>query len=158
MDVGVSVSGAMSGEDFVDNNALYTGSVSYGINDWLALGAEAGWWDSSFHDDDLTAVPIFADIILRVPNPSMVEPYGILGLGSVIWNVDDTAGNSLQDDVNASFAAKLGGGVDVFLNNNWAVFGEVAYVFSNDDLQRVSDPDQTDLDYWTAGGGLKFVF
>jgi opacity protein-like surface antigen len=159
-DAGVNVSAALSGESDIDDTAFIGGNLSYGVTDWIGLGGEVGWHDRDTHDDDLSAVPILFDVLVRVPTPDQpVVPYGIVGLGAIVWDYDrdDFSVTDLDDDVDSSFAVKAGGGVDYFLNEDWIVNGEVSYVFTDEDIE-VTGGSRSDLDYWLVGGGLKYLF
>ena len=175
------MSGAIPTEDGLSTGVSVLGDVSYGINQWLAVGFSGGW--AAFGMDDATVsgitipgpdvngFPLFGEIILRAPiaNQSYV-PYAVAGFGTVIWNVDDTTtsnGIHVQTDVSTAFAFKLGGGVDWFINDHWIFNINGAYVFSRPDTtvtvsagslsaSAVSQNDK--YDYWTVGGGLKFLF
>ena len=98
-----------------------------------------------------------------------INPYGVVGLGAVIWNADDTTtnlGGKLTTDINTAFATKVGGGFDWFINNNWIINFEAAYVFNRPDVNQTftlgtasaSISDNVKLDYWTIGGGVKYLF
>ncbi len=166
-DMGVNVSGAIPDDDSVDGTAYVGGSLAYGVTNWLALGAEAGW--AQFDESDAgitleeTAVPIMGDIILRVPMESQFQPYAIVGLGAIVWNVDHNVPN-LDVEVDTAFAAKFGGGFDWFINDNWILNFEGSYVTSDADLtarNTVTGASVTvsgETDYWMVGGGLKYLF
>ena len=182
-DAGVSVAGALSTDDEIDSTVQIGGNVAYGVTEWFAVGFEGGWQNHGSDDaavagttiagPDITGVPLFGDLIFRVPTgQEQFTPYGIVGLGVVVWDADDIDAVILgvpvhaETDIDTEFAAKLGGGLDWFLNDNWILNFEVAYVFTNPNATAtatgggisVTVEDDVDLDYWTIGGGLKFVF
>src|SRR5437773_2179524 len=64
-DIGIDVDGVFPKGSDVSDAALYNVSLSYGVNDWFALGAEAGYIDSSIHDDNFSGVPLLIDAIFR---------------------------------------------------------------------------------------------
>jgi hypothetical protein len=164
-DIGVNVSGAIPTDSDVDSAAYVGGSLSYGVQDWLALGAEAGW--AQFGESapginlDENAVPIFGDIIFRYPTSSEWKPYAIIGLGVIVWNIDSNI-SGLNVDVDTAFAAKFGGGVDYFMNDNWALNFEFSYVTSSADatatFNGATATASGDTDYWMVGGGVKYLF
>lgn len=166
-DMGVNVSGAIPDDDTVDGTVYVGGSFAYGVTNWLALGAEAGW--AQFDESDAgitfeeTAVPIFGDIILRVPMECQVQPYGIVGLGAIVWNVDHNISN-VDVEIDTAFAAKFGGGIDWFVNDNWIINFEASFVTSDADatvrntVTGASATAQGETDYWMVGGGLKYLF
>lgn len=155
LDLGFNVSGAMSSDDELDDTVFLGGNLSWGLNRWLAIGVEVGWQDRSLHDDDLTAVPIFADLYLRMPTDSVFVPYLVGGVGGIVWSFDGDGVEDIDDDF--TFGAKGGGGLDIFLNDHWILNLEVAYVYTDNDVS-LSSGTRADTDYWLAGGGLKYVF
>lgn len=168
VDVGFNISGAIPRDGDLDSAAYYGGSFAYGVTDWLALGAESGWAQFSASDAGITidqdTVPLFGDIILRVPTgDSQLKPYGIVGLGVLFVDASTNISNiSIKADT--SFAAKFGGGVDWYINNNWALNFEASYVVSNVDgtvtntSTGASASVSGDSDYWMVGGGVKYLF
>lgn len=155
-DFGVQLAGGFSNEEIDD--AFYVGaSYSHGMNPWWALGIEAGWQESDFdtnNDNDLSMVTVFGDIIGRInPENSPVVPYGVLGLG-VLHAYTDTNSN---DDDETAFAAKFGLGVDWFLDRNWILNVEGAYIATGADI-RNGTANTENLDHWRFGGGLKYAF
>lgn len=179
-DVGVNVSGNFQTDSDINDGVGVEGSFSYGINSWLAVGFSGGWSGHSIddatsagitvHGADMNLFPLFGDIIFRVPTDRAVVPYGVVGLGTVITNVDDTdtsvTGLTVQTDVDTAFAVKLGGGVDWFINENWIFNVQGNYVFYRPDVTEtasisgvsISATDNLKFDYWNVGAGLKFVF
>ena len=177
--VGVNVAGGIPTDDGISAGVQVTGRADYGLNRWLALGFSGGWQgfelDSAsgtgitVNGADLTGFPLFADFIFRVPVGDMpYEPYVIAGLGTVIWDVSDTSAFSstssadISTEVESSLAFKLGGGLDYFVNNNWILNFEAAYVFNDSDVTFTSSGSSAttsvELDYWTVGGGVKHHF
>ncbi len=168
MDIGLNVSGVIPDADEVDGTVYVGGTAAYGVTNWLALGVESGWaqFDESDSGIELeeTAIPLLGDIIVRVPlEESPVQPYAIVGLGVIFWDVDDNVAN-LEADVDTAFAAKFGIGLDWFINSNWILNFEGSYLTSDADVTvrntttgaSVSGEGQTD--YWMIGGGLKYLF
>ncbi len=179
-DVGVDVAYSDLTDDETNSATYVGGSVSHGLNEWLALGVSFGW--QSFGSDDvfisgvtipgpdLRSYPLFADIIVRIPTGDQpFVPYGVIGFGAIFWDADEvTASNGvkIKTDVDTSFGFKLAGGVDWFLNDHWALNFNGGYVFTDANTTvtatagnlSVSAADKSDLDYWTIGAGLKFIF
>jgi opacity protein-like surface antigen len=133
------------------------------VTPWIALGLEAGWQESevsSASEQDLGLVPIMADIIVRFPNVHQtVVPYGVLGLGVVgayVTDEDGVAPNNDGDDTDdTTFGWKFGIGADWFLNERWIINFEWAYFSADPDL---INTQATDLDFWTLGAGIKYVY
>lgn len=181
-DVGLELAGMIPNDSANDSTIVVSSNISHGINDWFAVGFEAGWGEMGTDDvtgsgvtiagPDITGVPLFGDLIVRGHSEDRSwEPYAVLGLGTVIWSIDDTtasgaAAGSVQTDIGTDFAVKLGGGIDWFLNNNWIVNINAAYVFSSPEAtvtatasgSSATVTDEVDLDYWTVGGGVKYLF
>lgn len=179
-EVGVDLAAGISTDSEVNTATYFGGNVSWGLSEWLAIGASFGYQNFSSDDStiagvtifgsDLSAYPLFADILLRAPmgdNP--LVPYGLLGLGVIFWDASDTftsSGLVAKTDVDASFGIKVGGGVDWFLNDHWILNFNGSYVFSDSDAKTTvtgsgissSLTERVDLDYWTIGGGLKYQF
>jgi opacity protein-like surface antigen len=162
LDLGVLAGGAFNDTN-VEDAGYVQANVSYGITPYIAIGAEAGWQeaDGSFDEENVGSAQFMADIIVRNPYlHDALVPYGVVGLGSIHQYVTDEDGggpNNNGDDVNdSSFGWKIGGGVDWFLNPNWALNLEIAYFGASNDLPGSSAPDGSD--FVTVGGGIKFVF
>jgi opacity protein-like surface antigen len=163
-DIGIYGAGALHDQSGVDDSGYLGGNFSYGMTPMFALGAEVGWQEADIQGGEIGIVPIYGDLILRIPTgtspfPAWQEalvPYGILGLGAVVTYIDREGNN--PDDV--AFGWKLGAGADWFLNNQWALNFEAAYHNSDDvdDDTPATVTSLDELDYWTVGGGLKFVF
>ncbi len=155
-DFGITVASGLSNDDV--DEALYVGGVySHGFSPWFALGLEAGWQEADFDttdDNDLAMVTVFGDIIGRLPLAnSPIVPYGVIGLGA-IHAYTDTSSN---DDDETAFAAKLGLGLDWFLNSNWILNFEGAYIATGAEIN-AGTTNTAELDHWRVGGGLKYAY
>ena len=153
-DLGLGVAAGMN--DSADDAAFVYGQVSYGVTPFIGLGVEAGWEEADLGNgnDTVGAVPILADIILRIPtiHESLV-PYGILGLGGAGVYVERDNRSDLDD---TGFAWKLGAGADWFINDHWIFNFEFAYW--NADVSLPTTVIGEDFDWWTIGVALKYVF
>lgn len=83
------------------------------------------------------------------PLTGRVQPYALLGMGGMYAELEDTLGLSARED-DFEFAVRLGGGLEVYLNENFAVTAGVDYIIPTGDLD--------DLDLVTFGAGVKFKF
>ena len=94
-DAGFNLSMADAQSTNMDESLYLSGSVSYGINEMLAVGASLGYTSVGFQamtpsglvseGPDLTITPVFGDIILRVPTGDQpFTPYAIFGLGALL--------------------------------------------------------------------------
>jgi opacity protein-like surface antigen len=156
VEIGVLGGGAFN--DKADDTGYVQANIDYGVTPWIALGVEGGWQEANLSaTEDQGAADLLFDFILRVPNHPFHEqlvPYGVLGLGAVWGYVDNSGADDSED---SSFGWKLGGGVDWFINDNWAVNFEVAYIGSSIDLPRTTAGNDAS-DFWTVGAGLKYIF
>ena len=164
VDVGVNISAGFM--DDSNTAAYFGGNMSYGITNWSAVGVSLGYqsFGSDLNVGDLNAVPLMFDIYLRNQSADRAYvPYAVLGLGAIFWNFDEeglAAGSSV--DIDTSFGVKLGGGVDWFINDKWALNFEASYTFADADTTvrtaNGSVSATSDADYWNVGGGLKYLF
>lgn len=186
-EIGINVSALEPSLDDADTSVFIGGNYAYGVNEWLAIGVESGWAESDVDPDDtVSVVPLLADIIFRVPMTAEqpIAPYGVVGLGVNFWDYSVGSGTiaalnsalasigsatrvtSLTVDPDPTFAAKIGGGFDWFINEHWAVNFEASYTIS--DFEGDTSVSSTggafpisideDGDYWMVGGGLKYQF
>lgn len=164
VDVGFNASAGFM-ED-ADTAAYFGGNMSYGINNWSAIGFSAGYqsFGSDFNIGDLNAYPLMVDFYFRShENERAYVPYAVLGLGAVVWDFDEeglTAGSSV--DIDTSFGVKLGGGVDWFINEKWAINFEASYTFADAETKVTNSAGSvtgtSDADFWNVGGGIKYIF
>ena len=180
-EVGVDIAGTVLMDHMIGSAPFVGGKFAYGINKWLAIGFSAGWHNHgsddinaegvTFFGPDLTGIPLFGELILRLPPINdRAEFYGVAGFGTVLWDMDnttDTIGTKYVMKISNPFALKLGGGMDFFLNKNWIFNIESSYIFDRPDLKVIAHNGTTSfaeninhvkLDYWTAGGTLKYLF
>lgn len=183
VDLGMQVAYVSPSEDDdLDSGVYYGGTFAYGMNSWLAIGAEAGRFEmdddsvqaAGFSGGEVTGVPVLFDVLLRFSevHPS-VDPYLIGGVGAIFWDVDEVTGTvagipvTVETDVDTAFAAKLGGGIDWFITENWILNFEASYVFTSADAEATVTgggvtatalASDIELDYWTVGGGFKYKF
>jgi len=175
-DAGFNVSGVFPSDSDADNSVYIGGNLAYGVTDWFAVGVESGWSrigtsipispGVTLDAGDLTGIPLLSDLIVRVPiKDSQVQPYGVLGGGVIFWSFDESSllkAAGVTVNPSTSFAAKLGGGLDWFINDKTILNFETSYVFSNADITAsgggVRVTDSINTDYWMIGAGMKFVF
>ncbi|MBI2095820.1 MAG: hypothetical protein HYT89_06600 [Candidatus Omnitrophica bacterium] len=155
-----------------DNYAAVTGRLVHNVTENVGVGVESGYYfgqeildDTSTDYGDLTGVPLMADVVVRYANPSKFVPYGVLGLGAIFWNFDESSvvtDAGLTAKVDDSFAVKLAGGADWYLNEDWALNFETGYVFANSDVTVAGGgavaSATADVDHWLIGGGVKRLF
>lgn len=163
-DAGLNVSGVIPNDGDFDDSVYVGGTVSYGVNDWFAVGLESGWASPDVDNAaDVDMVPLLVDFIVRQPaqadQPQVF--YGVLGLGALFFSADSNIAG-VNVDIDDAFGVKLGGGVDWFVNENWALNFEASYIFSDASASASAGPiaasGDVDTDYWQIGGGIKYVF
>jgi hypothetical protein len=44
------------------------------------------------------------------------------------------------------------------VNDHWAINVEAAYYWVDDSIDFIGTSNSADLNFWTLGGGLKFIF
>ncbi|MGH7197252.1 MAG: outer membrane beta-barrel protein [Candidatus Omnitrophota bacterium] len=182
-EIGVNVSGFLETDEDIDDTLFIGGQWAYGITDWFAIGASSGWAQADSQvaitgsgvtltsDSEFTAVPIMADFIFRASKwHENLVPYAVVGVGVVLWDLDGTTTVSapgvgtfpVQIEVDNAFGLKAGGGFDWFINENWILFFEATYTWTEPDVETTvlgtSSSDEVDLSYINVGGGVKFVF
>lgn len=169
--VGVHAAAAIPRDEDADSGFTFGGSFVYGIADYVAIGVEAGYVEFrtkvlNVDFGDLQGVPVLAIAQWRLPfmtGTSEAAVYLVGGLGVIFWNFDEdeqALGLGADIDSNTSFAAKLGGGLDWFINPNLALNFETSYMFSGDSVTLgapgLSESAELKTDYWQVGGAIKY--
>ena len=83
-----------------------------------------------------------------LPFSGRVQPFAVAGVGALHAKV--SANGSQADESEADFAARFGGGVDVYLTPQVVVWARSTYVLPTGDVDFV--------DYVSFGGGLQYRF
>lgn len=172
--LGVSGGGIFPKDSDNDNTSYIGGNLTYGINEVLAIGVEAGYasWEAKYEGNDygdMSIVPLFADLYLRAPielAENMLVPYVVGGIGVIFWDFDESSYLEDQEgtiDMDAELGYKLGGGFDYYLTDNFAINVEGSYVWSDADATAINaDGDVLegtfDTDYCMVTGGFKYQF
>ncbi len=172
-EVSLQSGGVFPKDDDIDSTLYIGGRAIQEFNKYLGVGVESGWmsWEDStngVHYGDIRAFPLLADVVLKYPIPATentVVPYAIAGVGVVFWDYDEDdilTRNGITVDSDTTFAARLGGGIDYFVNDQWAVFVEGSYLFSEyeADIKAaglvIAGTVDTDAAFVT--GGIKYRF
>ena len=159
----------------MDDSGYLGAKIAYGVTPWMAIGFESGWQEAGTaanFDEDVGRVVLMGDLFWRIPvrnnqfwnwtveNPMFV-PYVVLGMGTVttyVTNAPPPATNTNGDDEDDTvFGWKIGGGVDWFVNEHWAMNIEISYL-NNEPHLTGTTVSLNQLDFWTLGGGLKYVY
>ncbi len=80
-----------------------------------------------------------------------IQPFILVGLGLTHTEIEDSLGLRF-DETKTSFAARVGGGLEVYLTEQVAIWGRTTYVRSESDI------DGIDIDYVGFGGGIQYRF
>lgn len=99
-------------------------------------------------DDDLTMIPFDLGLQLHLLPHADLNPYGLAGVSYIYADAD-------RSDVDSSFGAYLGGGIEWAPFSFLRLFGEGIYRFQELDGRRGSDIDVSGL---TGNVGVKFFF
>ena len=173
--IGADVGCVFPNRDKAQQAAYIGGNITYGISNYIVVGAEAGYikWDEEDNGvdyGDVIVVPILGDIYIRCPIDiekldSTLAPYVIGGLGGTMPSYEESAflnANGVSVEFDPALAAKLGAGFDYFLTDKVAVNFEGSYIWAG--AEAVTDTAGTittsneDLDWWMIKGGVKFFF
>lgn len=98
----------------------------YRFNSWAALEGEYEWI-SGFENKvagskifDLSYHTFTANGKFLYPGWGRFQPYGLLGIGFAVMQVDSRSGAGVTLDGSATgFAGRVGAGLDVYLSENW---------------------------------------
>lgn len=170
-DIGLNVSGNFYSSSGQGDGVNLTARYLRTINDNVALGVESGYYfDSKIDkatakDGNLHGVPLLFDAVYKWQSDSQAVPYVLAGLGPIFWGADtdstiSSAGG--KTDVGTAFGVKLGGGLDWWFNEDWALNLEASYTFSSEDVTvknaAGTQIGSTGTDFWAVGGGIKYRF
>jgi opacity protein-like surface antigen len=153
-------SGCVSATDCEDRNWNF--GVSLGALGSV-VGFEAEW---TYEDEFLGKTPTDASKVMTLmanfmlaPRITIVQPYGLVGIGMIRTAVEDIIGD--DDEAENQIGWTIGGGVIVFLNPHVGLKGDIRYYHSFEaldlfgvDLAR----DENRLDFGRAAFGLVFAF
>lgn len=89
------------------------------------------------------------------------QPYGLIGIGVAHTTLEDDTGAWIGGGTHgdAAIAGRFGGGIDVYVTRNIAVYGEGSYLLSDTlDFDIAGYPVTQSTEYGSVGGGLMFRF
>jgi opacity protein-like surface antigen len=120
-----------------------SGRLGYRFAPRFAVEAQSEW-SGDFVDGpfDLTSTTVTANAKLYLAE-QQIQPYVMAGIGAQI--ADTNVGPSETE-----FAARVGGGLDFYLNERFGLLGEVAYTIPTGELDG--------LDYVSVGWGAFYRF
>ena len=162
LDWGIEGGGVLTDGSGMDDAGFIQTNLSYGLTPWIAIGIEGGWWEantSAANNESIGVGEILGDIIVRVPTiHDKIVPYALFGMGyagTYMQNEPATPAQQGADNSDGSFAWKIGGGLDWFLNENWAANFEFGFNGNGSSLPQASTNNS---DFWSIVGGIKYIF
>ena len=121
-----------------------------------------------FDVGDLTQIPILITGRLHPFVSNRITPYFSAGLGYFFNHIDSNRNTAetlssvsgARFDVTDSFAGFVGGGVEVFLSDNYALNLDLKYIWTQFEVELipVSQDVELDVDPFVAGLGFKYYF
>jgi opacity protein-like surface antigen len=135
----------ISGANFSDGGG-FNFRGGYRLMSHLAVEAQfeyvTGFSDQGVDIDALTFTGGLKGYVLT----EQIQPYGVVAFGLIYGEAD--AGSVDVDDTDPVF--RVGGGVDVYITENWLVNLEAVYVAPVDDMD--------DFPYASIGAGIGYRF
>ena len=80
-----------------------------------------------------------------------IQPFLLVGFGLAHSKIEDSLGLGYDDDA-TGFAARLGGGVDIYLTEQIALWAKTTYLANSQEV------DTIDINYVSFGAGLQLRF
>jgi len=138
--------------DFKSHGNSHNLNLTYILSDYLAFEFEGGYFKvKSKAGTKVEVFSLHGNFQLRT-NISGFIPYLVGGLGTQYYDYG-TLGSGDRKDKKYSFSYKAGTGIEYFLDDNWAVNLEVAYIYGN-----TGGNATLDVYSWRYGGGIKYYF
>ena len=150
--------GCRSATDCRDKNWNWGGSMG-------ALGSVVGFeaeltYEGEFTGDrpNRTSVTTLMGNFMLAPKISIVQPYGLVGIGAIRTGAETTPGTR-ESETQAGWT--LGGGLLLFVHKHVGLKGDVRYYHSFEALDLLGidlGRDNNKVDFGRAGFGLLFKF
>ena len=150
--------GCRSATDCRDKNWNWGGSMG-------ALGSVVGFeaeltYEGEFTGDrpNRTSVTTLMGNFMLAPKISIVQPYGLVGIGAIRTGAEATSGTR---DSETQAGWTLGGGLLLFVHKHVGLKGDVRYYHSFEALDLLGidlGRDNNKVDFGRAGFGLLFKF
>jgi opacity protein-like surface antigen len=132
-----------------------------------ALGSVVGFEAELTYEDeflgktanDASKVMTLMANFMLAPRITIVQPYGLVGIGMIRTAVEDIVGD--DDEAENQIGWTIGGGVIVFLNRHVGFKGDIRYYHSFEALDLFGVElarDENRLDFGRAAFGLVFAF
>jgi len=165
-----------------DGTPLIEANLAYHFNSVFSIELGVGYLSSdiqvkasgvSLEFGEITQVPVLLTLRAHIPTGGSIVPYVGAGVGyyfndfdfSNLFNAAFAAiqVNNARGEVDDSFGFHVNGGVDVFVTDSVAlnldlkyIWNQVDFTFSAAGVAPVTS--EFDVDVFTAGVGLKFLF
>jgi opacity protein-like surface antigen len=132
-----------------------------------ALGSIVGFEAEVMHEAQFTGetstdpadvTTLMANFMLA-PRITIVQPYGLAGLGMIRTHVDGAVSGSSESDNQVGWT--VGGGLMVFVQKHVALKGDIRYYHSLEALDLLGIDlarDENKVDFGRAGFGVVFAF
>lgn len=117
-------------DDFKTHGNAYNLNLSYGLNGFLALELESGYFRLKTVDGSILGVSSFLVNLQLRKQIKEWSPYLVGGVGFQNYHYDKLRLGDGKDK-NFGNAYKAGFGLDYFLNKNWALNIESVYIYGN---------------------------
>ena len=153
-------SGCVSALDCEDKNWNF--SLSGGALGGI-VGFEAEWtYEDQFLGDtgaDSSSVTTLMANFMLAPRISIVQPYGLIGLGMIRTTDEDAVGDESESESDLGWT--VGGGLIVFVHRHIGIKGDIRYYHSFDALEllglEIAAADNK-LDFGRGAFGVVFKF
>ena len=131
---------------------------------WLSLEAEYEYvngFDINVEDITIFKIPantLTGNIKLHYPIQRFI-PYVTAGIGGTWYNIKDQFGLGIGFESGTAFAGRVGGGLDIFLTEHWAINANYTFVLTTFDLKNpTQDNNISDIHYGALQVGIAYYF
>jgi opacity protein-like surface antigen len=152
-------SGCQAATDCEDKN--WNLGVSFGaLGRFLGFEIEVMWEDDFSGDvaDQTSGVLTGMGNLMLAPRISLVQPYGLAGIGLIRTSIEDRVAGTSEDENQIGWT--VGGGLIVFLSQHVGLKGDVRYyhAFNALELVGIDLAQDTEIDFGRASFGAIFKF
>jgi len=134
------------------------------FNKWFSLEAEyefVNGFDLKFDDIKILSVQantLTGNVKFHWPIQRFL-PYVMIGMGGTWYNIKDEVGLGIGFDSDLALAGRAGGGIDIFITENWAINTSYTIVVTTFDLTNPTKPDNiSDVHYGAFQIGVAYYF
>ena len=171
--VSTIISAALPQDDNLKNGPGVHVDVSYDIAEMVSVGAEVGYTYYDVHAlgvdwGKVHSIPMMGVFTIKYPMESedwKFVPYIVNGFGALFTSVEEgskVTNTGSRFDADTGFLYKIGGGIDIYLNDFYALSFESSYHWVQTDWQmyledasRTANVNPSGL---YIGGGFKIKF